>query len=77
MSQCHVYASKQVSLGGSVTVGAGVSGSISASKSKSSSNFASVIEQSGIQAGDGGFAVNVKGDTDLKGAAIPSASKAV
>ncbi len=70
------YASKQQSIGGSITVGAGVSGSISASKSNVNSNFASVAEQSGIQAGDGGFDVNVKGNTDLKGAVISSSDKA-
>ena len=54
------YDSKQQSLGGSVTVGAGVSGSISAGKSKIDSDFASVTEQSGIKAGDGGFQVDAK-----------------
>ena len=72
-----VYASQQASIGGSLTVGAGVSGSVSASSSKSSGNFASVTEQSGIQAGDGGFAVNVKGNTDLRGGVIASTEKAV
>jgi filamentous hemagglutinin len=71
-----VYASKQASVGGSVTVGAGVSGSVSASSSKSNSNYASVAEQSGIQAGDGGFAVNVKGNTDLRGGVIASTEQA-
>jgi filamentous hemagglutinin len=71
------YVSKQQSVGGSVTVGAGFSGSISASKSNANSNFASVTEQSGIKAGDGGFQVNVKGNTDLKGGAITSSDKAV
>ena len=71
------YASKQQSLGGSITVGAGVSGSISASKSKINSNFASVTEQSGIKAGDDGFQVDVKGNTDLKGGVITSTDKAV
>ena len=72
-----VYASKQASIGGSLTVGAGVSGSVSASSSKSSGNYASVIDQSALQAGDGGFAVNVKGNTDLKGAVIASTDRAV
>ena len=71
------YASKQQSLGASVTVGAGFSGSISASKSNANGNFASVTEQSGLKAGDGGFTVNVKGNTDLKGAVIESSTKAV
>ncbi|MDO9436644.1 hemagglutinin repeat-containing protein [Hydrogenophaga sp.] len=41
------------------------------------SDFASVTEQSGIKAGDGGFQVNVKGDTTLVGGAITSSDKAI
>ncbi|MBJ9977590.1 hemagglutinin repeat-containing protein [Pseudomonas sp. S75] len=41
------------------------------------SDFASVTEQSGIKAGDGGFDVRVAGNTDLKGAVIASSDKAV
>jgi len=52
--------------GHSITFGVGVSGSVSASSSKINSDYASVVEQSGIRAGDGGFQVNVQGDTDLK-----------
>ena len=54
-----------------------MSGSINASKSNTDSNFKSVGEQSGIKAGDGGFDVNVKGNTDLKGGVIASTDKAV
>jgi filamentous hemagglutinin len=36
-----------------------------------------VKEQSGIRTGDGGFQVNVKGNTDLKGATLASTDKAV
>ncbi len=36
-----------------------------------------MTEQSGIKAGDGGFQVNVQGNTDLKGGAITSTDKAV
>ena len=36
------------------------------------SDYASVTERSGIEAGDGGFQVNVAGDTTLIGAAIAS-----
>lgn len=71
------YESKQKSISGSVTIGASPSGSISASKSKVDSNYASVIEQSGIKAGDEGFQVNVNGNTDLKGAVIASTDKAI
>jgi filamentous hemagglutinin len=48
--------------------GAGVSGSLSASKTKS--NYASVNQVSGIGAGDGGFQIHVGGNTDLHGAVI-------
>ncbi|EHP37809.1 hypothetical protein OR16_40784 [Cupriavidus basilensis OR16] len=65
------------SIGGSITVGAGFSGSVNASQQKINSNYASVTEQSGIKAGDGGFDVKVKGNTDLKGAVIASTDKAV
>ncbi len=51
-------------------VGTGGSASFSQNKQKSDSNYASVNEQSGIKAGEGGFAINVGGNTDLKGAAI-------
>ena len=72
------YASKNQSLGGSVSVGYGkMSGSLSASQSKIDSNFKSVAEQSAILAGDGGFEVSVKGNTDLKGGAIASTDKAI
>lgn len=52
-----------------------VSGSISQQNLKS--NYASVSEQSGIKAGNNGFQVNVKGNTDLTGAVIASTDKAV
>ena len=71
------YDSKQKNIGGSVTIGAGGGGNISYSKSTINSDYASVIEQSGIKAGDGGFQVNVQGNTDLKGAVIASTEKAV
>jgi filamentous hemagglutinin len=54
----------------------GTGGSASFTQSKQNSNYAGVNEQSGIQAGDGGFQVNVKGNTDLKGATIASSDKA-
>jgi filamentous hemagglutinin len=71
------YASKQQNVSASVTIGAGGGGSFSASKSKVNSNYASVVEQSGIKAGDGGFDVNVGGNTNLKGGAITSTQAAV
>jgi filamentous hemagglutinin len=39
--------------------------------------YASVVEQSGIQAGDGGFDVKVAGNTNLVGGVIASTDKAV
>ncbi|MBP0597387.1 hemagglutinin repeat-containing protein [Herbaspirillum sp. LeCh32-8] len=71
------YKSQQQSLGGSISAGTGFSGSINASHSKVDGNYVSVIEQSGINAGDGGFQVNVNGNTDLKGGKIASSDKAV
>ncbi len=52
-----------------------VSASVSSAKAKG--NFASVAEQSGIVAGDEGFRLSVKGNTDLKGGVITSSQQAV
>ncbi|WP_058897348.1 hemagglutinin repeat-containing protein [Herbaspirillum rubrisubalbicans] len=72
------FQSRQQSLGGSVSVGTGkMGGSVNYSQSNINSNYASVMEQSGIKAGDGGFQINVRGNTDLKGAVIASSDKAV
>lgn len=72
------YDSKQKSMSGSISVGYGkMSGSFSSSKSNVNSNYASVVEQSGIKAGDEGFQVKVNGNTDLKGAVIASTDNAV
>ena len=70
--------SRQQSVGGSLSVGVGVwSVGVSASSAKAGGNYASVREQSGIKAGDGGFDVDVKGRTELKGAVIESTQAAV
>ena len=53
------------------------SGSVSAGKSNIDANYASVTQQSAILAGDGGFQVNVAGNTDLKGGAITSTQTAI
>ncbi len=71
------YKSKDQSLGGSVTIGYGFAASANASQQKIDSTFASVTEQSGIKAGEDGFQVKVKGNTDLKGAVIASTDQAV
>jgi filamentous hemagglutinin len=52
-------------------------GSFNYSDSKTKSNYASVNEQSGIMAGDGGFQVDVNGNTNLTGAVIASTDKAI
>ncbi|WP_240464471.1 contact-dependent inhibition toxin BcpA [Burkholderia cenocepacia] len=77
------YDSRQQSAGISASVCApplcagksSVAGSVG--QTKMNSDYASVIEQSGIKAGDGGFQVDVKGNTDLKGGVIASSDKAV
>ncbi|MGS0547039.1 hemagglutinin repeat-containing protein [Xanthomonas oryzae] len=71
------YTSKDKAVGGSVTFGMGFSASGSYSSNKVNGDFASVKEQSGIQAGDGGFDIRVHGNTDLKGAVIASTQAAV
>lgn len=63
----------QSSAGGGISVStAGGSASFSSSKGNANGDYAGVIEQAGIQAGDGGFHVNVKNNTDLTGAVIAS-----
>ncbi|RQV67630.1 filamentous hemagglutinin N-terminal domain-containing protein [Burkholderia cenocepacia] len=77
------YDSKQASGGVSVSIcvppicygASSVSGNIS--QQKMNSDYAAVREQSGIKAGNGGFQVNVNGNTDLKGGVIASSDKAV
>ena len=77
------YDSKQQSAGVSVSIcvppicygASSVSGNVS--QNKLNSDYVAVGEQSGIKAGDGGFQVNVKGNTDLKGGVISSSDKAV
>ncbi|MFX1682666.1 hemagglutinin repeat-containing protein [Mitsuaria sp. CC2] len=77
------YAARQQSAGVGVSLcippfcygASSVSGSYS--NAKANGNFASVTEQSGIAAGDGGFQLTVKGNTDLKGGLIASTQQAV
>ncbi|WP_182111127.1 hemagglutinin repeat-containing protein [Comamonas testosteroni] len=74
------YASRNQTVGGSLTIspaGVPIGGGLNAGQSKVNSNYQSVTEQSGIQAGDGGFQVSVKGDTDLKGGVIASNQTAI
>jgi filamentous hemagglutinin len=74
------YDSNQSSAGFSVSfspTGIPTGGSINASQTNIDSNYASVTEQSGIKAGDGGYQVNVEGDTSLKGAVIAASDQAI
>lgn len=71
------FRSKDTNVGGSVTVGAGFSGSVNLSQQKIHSDYASVTEQSRIEAGAGGFQIRARDNTDLRGAAITSSEKAV
>jgi filamentous hemagglutinin len=71
------YASKDQNIGGSVTIGYGYSGSINVGQTKVNGDYKSVGEQTGIAAGDGGFQIDVKGNTDLKGAVIASTQNAI
>ncbi len=79
------YNSRQKSQGGSISLcippfcagSAPVSGSVNASNSKITSDYASVTEQSGLKAGDGGFQVDVKGNAELKGGTITSTQAAI
>jgi filamentous hemagglutinin len=72
-----IYAEKNQQVGASGMIGAGASGSVNYAKSNINSTYASVTEQSGLKAGDGGFTVNVAGNTDLKGGAITSTQAAI
>jgi filamentous hemagglutinin len=74
------YDSKQHSVGGSISVGIStmpVTGSLSVGKSNIDSSYASVTEQSGIKAGEGGYDIQVKGKTDLIGGVIASSQSAI
>nr|WP_252717799.1 hemagglutinin repeat-containing protein [Acinetobacter soli] len=67
------YNSTQQNIEGQVTVGfGGASASGSANKTNINANYASVQDQAGIYAGDDGYQINVKNNTDLKGAIITS-----
>ncbi|APD13316.1 hypothetical protein RO07_11760 [Pandoraea pulmonicola] len=69
-------AAHQQSVGGGLNLSmGGASGSFSTSHGNASGSYAGVAEQSGIQAGSGGFDVNVAGNTDLKGAYIASTAE--
>ncbi|WP_197325576.1 hemagglutinin repeat-containing protein [Ralstonia solanacearum] len=67
--------SHQQSMGGGFSISqAGGSASASFTTQNGHSDYKGVQEQTGIYAGKGGFDINVKGNTDLKGAVIASAA---
>lgn len=76
LQHASTYQSHGQSMGASVMVGAGVSGSARIADTRVQGSFASVAEQSGIEAGNGGFAIKVRGNTHLKGAKIASTKDA-
>ncbi|MEK2605624.1 hemagglutinin repeat-containing protein [Burkholderia arboris] len=66
-------AAHQSSAGGGFSVSqGGASANFSQSRGNASGSYAGVNEQAGIHAGDGGFNINVTGNTDLKGGLIAS-----
>ncbi|MEM5371989.1 hemagglutinin repeat-containing protein [Paraburkholderia azotifigens] len=68
-------AAHQSSVGGGFTISqGGGSASFSAQNGHADSHYAGVNEQAGINAGDGGFNVNVRGNTGLTGGVISSAA---
>ncbi|WAC71209.1 hemagglutinin repeat-containing protein [Roseateles sp. SL47] len=73
------FDSKSTTVSGSATfTGPALTGaSASYSQSKVSADYAAVGAQAGIRAGDGGFNVEVAGNTDLKGGAITSSQAAI
>jgi filamentous hemagglutinin len=71
------YNEKNKSAGGAITFGPAPGGSLSLGQSKVNSDFKSVGEQSAIRAGDGGFQVNVQGNTSLSGGQITSTQAAI
>ena len=71
------FKSRDTQIGGSVTAGTGFAASGSYANNKVDGDFASVMEQSRLEAGDDGFKISVQDNTDLKGAAIASSEEAV
>ncbi len=70
-------AAHQSSVGGGFTISqGGGSASFSAQNGHADGSYAGVNEQAGINARDGGFDINVKGDTALTGAVISSTADA-
>ncbi len=77
VQNANTYSSHHHSISGSATVGPVSAVSINFSQQKLNSDYLSVAEQAGIQAGDGGFQIKVKGDTKLVGGVIESTDRAI
>lgn len=71
------YQARQRQIGGSATLGTAPSANVAIAKSNIDSTYRSVVEQSGIKAGDDSFTVKVAGDTTLTGGVISSMQAAV
>ncbi|MDG2915359.1 hemagglutinin repeat-containing protein [Bisgaard Taxon 10/6] len=76
LQETMTYEGKQQNMSGQVTAGYGFSASGSYNRSKTDADYASVVEQSGIYAGDEGYQIDVTHNTDLKGAVITSTDNA-
>ncbi|OFS83399.1 hypothetical protein HMPREF3144_08855 [Oligella sp. HMSC05A10] len=70
------YEGKQQSLGGQLTVGVGASGGANLSRSTIQADYASVIQPSGVYAGDGGYQIVVNDHTELIGGLVTSTAQA-
>lgn len=70
------FDSKQKNLSASVSVGVVPMGMATSANQTAHSDYASVVEQSGIRAGEQGFQIAVKGNTHLAGSVIDSAPEA-
>ena len=70
------YEGKQRSLGGQLTVGVGASGGANLSRSTIQADYASVIQPSGVYAGDGGYQIVVNDHTELIGGLVTSTAQA-
>ncbi len=71
------FGSHSESLSAQVTAGIGFSASGSYNLQQMHNDYASVLTQSGLKAGDGGFQVQVGGNTNLTGAVIASSQGAI
>ncbi|WP_157929797.1 hemagglutinin repeat-containing protein [Orrella dioscoreae] len=73
------YKSKQSSAGvsGSLCYGCASSVAFNIGRGKMNSDYASVTQQTGLKAGDGGFLIDVGGNTTLIGSVISSSQQAV